>query len=212
MDAAKARDKRMTQDYIAEQIGVTKQAVNGWRRTGKIDKANLAKLAQVTGSDLAELLDVVPATTVNDDEYTDVLGYSQAAALGDGEEPMDYAETHSLKFKRTSLDGRGLNAANCAVFYGKGDSMLPTIKDGAAILFDTSKTRPVDGGLFVILVPGINGSNYSVKRCIELDGSWWFDALNPDGEHAWRRPKPMESKRHPIQIIGKVEWVASWVD
>ena len=153
-----------------------------------------------------------PVPAITDDEYTDVLGFSQAAALGDGEEPSDYQETHSLKFKRTSLSGRGLNAANLAVMYGKGDSMMPTIRDGSAILFDTSNTRPADGSLFVILVPGVNGSNYSVKRCIEVDGEWMFDALNPDGEHAWKRPRKMESKRHPIQIIGKVEWVANWVD
>ena len=209
--------KRITRPQLAELSGVGYSTIAELENGGMKSTTKLRQLADAMGANVVYLETgegdpEAPPTIISDDAYTDVLAYAQAAGLSDGEEMAEYAETYSLKFKRSSLDRRGLNAANCTVFYGKGDSMLPDIKDGAVMLIDTSKTRPVDGGLFVILVPGINGSNYSVKRCIEVGGEWWFDALNPDGEHAWKRPRKMENKHHPIQIIGKVEWVANWVD
>ncbi|RNK59634.1 S24 family peptidase, partial [Xanthomonas vasicola] len=79
-------------------------------------------------------------------DWADITGYSQAVGLGaGGTEAVEYAETHSLKFKKTSLRRRGILNHPLAVYYGRGDSMEPTINDGDEIIFDTSDTRPVDG-------------------------------------------------------------------
>ncbi|WP_262071924.1 S24 family peptidase [Stenotrophomonas sp. Marseille-Q5258] len=147
-----------------------------------------------------------------DSEYADIIGYSQAAGLGAGAEALEYAETHSLKFKKTSLRRRGIYGRNLAVYYGKGDSMEPTIKDGDAILFDTSDTRVVDGLLYVIQVDGMARPEYFVKRAMVLDTGVYFQSDNPHGDHHWRKPKPMASKRHPITVIGRVHWIGGWAD
>lgn len=153
-----------------------------------------------------------PAPQVDDSDYADVIGYAQAAGLGAGAEAVEYAETHSLKFKKTSLRRRGIHNKPLAVYYGKGDSMEPTIQDGDAILFDTSDTRPADGLLYVIQVDGQANPEYYVKRAMVLDAGVYFASDNPQGDHNWRKPKPMESKRHPITVIGRVHWIGGWAD
>lgn len=153
-----------------------------------------------------------PAPQVDDSDYADVIGYAQAAGLGAGAEAVEYAETHSLKFKKTSLRRRGIHNKPLAVYYGKGDSMEPTIEDGDAILFDTSDTRPADGVLYVIQVDGQANPEYYVKRAMVLDAGVYFASDNPAGDHNWKKPKPMESKRNPITVIGRVHWIGGWAD
>lgn len=151
--------------------------------------------------------------TVEQDDYADVVGYSQAVGLGAaGAEAEEYAETHSLKFKKSSLRGRGIYGRNLAIYYGKGDSMEPTIEDGDAILFDTSDTRVVDGCLYLIQVHGAANPEYYVKRAMVLDGTVFFSSDNPRGDHHWQKPRRMDSKREPITVVGRVHWIGGWAD
>lgn len=148
-----------------------------------------------------------------EDDYIDVIGYSQAVGLGAaGAEAVDYAETHSLKFKKSSLRRRGILGRPLAVYYGKGDSMEPAIQDGDAILFDTSDTRVVDGVLYVIQVDGQANPEYYVKRAMVLDAGVYFASDNPAGDHNWKKPKAMDSKKHPITVIGRVHWIGGWAN
>lgn len=153
------------------------------------------------------------AETEPEMDWESVTGYSQAAGLGAaGTEAEEYAETHSLKFKASSLRRKGLQARNLAIYYGKGDSMEPTIKDGDAIMFDTSDTRVVDGALYLIQLHGAANAEYYVKRAEVLDGIVYFRTDNPAGDHHWRKPKRMDSPKSPITVVGRVRWVAGWVE
>ncbi|KAF1008966.1 MAG: hypothetical protein GAK28_00598 [Luteibacter sp.] len=66
---------RLTQRYIAEQTGVSDQAVGGWLRTGRIDKKHFRTLARLTGKplsyfhgeDLASPADVVEGEVPSDE-------------------------------------------------------------------------------------------------------------------------------------------------
>ncbi len=147
-----------------------------------------------------------------DEAWESILGYGQAAGLGEGVEAQEYAVTHKLKFRADSLARKRLNHRSLAVMYGQGDSMLPRIHDGDAILFDTSDVRPRDEALFVIQTHGIAGNAYSVKRCRDFGDAVYFDALNPEGDHNWRKPRRVDDPRHPITIIGRVRWLGSWED
>lgn len=140
--------------------------------------------------------------------WSDILGYAQAVGLGKGAEAQEYAETHKLKFRADSLARKRLRPAGLAVMYGQGDSMLPRIHPGDAILFDTSDTRPRDGALFVVQL----GREIYVKRCEILDDIIFFKSDNPTGDHAWIKPKRMDAPRHPITILGRVRWIGSWED
>lgn len=179
-------------------------------RAGTLTK--LAKALQVNAEWLQYGRGPIEGTADAPDsaDWADVVGYSQAAGLGNGMEAVEYAETHSLKFKANSLRRKGLNARNLAIYYGKGDSMEPIIEDGDAIMFDTSDTRVVDGALYMVQVHGAANPEYYVKRALLLDGATYFQSDNPAGDHDWRKPKRQDSPRSPIAIIGRVCWIAGW--
>lgn len=141
-------------------------------------------------------------------DWVDVRGYAQAAGLGAGAEAEEYAETHKLKFKASSMRRKGLRPDKLSVFYGKGDSMEPRIKSGDAILFDTSDVRPQEGTIYLILWKG----EYYAKRAMILDDVVYFTTDNQKGDHNWVRPRRMDAKRDPIEIVGRVRWIGSWED
>lgn len=217
--SAHARGRGITQDKIAEELGITQGAVSQYLN-GKIpmNYRTLFAFCRALGIPASDIRTDLPeqslpgASSVEDSDYADVTGWSQAVGLGAGAEAQEYAETHSLKFKKTSLRRRGLLGRDLAVYYGKGDSMEPTIQDGDAILFDTTDTRPVDGSLYVIQLDGMANPEYYVKRALVLEAGVYFQSDNPAGDHQWRKPKPMVSKKHPITIIGRVHWVGGWRD
>lgn len=139
-------------------------------------------------------------------DWSDILGVRQAASLGHGAEPDEYAETHKLKFRADSLRRKHLRPDQLAVIYGKGDSMHPTIKDGDAILIDTSDKTPKDGHLYVITYDG----DLLAKRLMELDGAWYAVSDNED-DPKWRKPRKLDPSKG-IEIAGRIRWVAGWVD
>jgi len=203
----------MTQEELAHAAGWSSQSrISNYEREGfrvptLADVDVLARALNVTRPEL--LGDTLPAPAA-DDDHTNVLAYAQAAGLGDGPEAEEYAETHKLKFRSDSLARKRLSPRNLAVFYGKGDSMEPRIHNGDAILFDQSDTRPRDGHLYVILVPGAGAESYSVKRCELIDDLVLFKSDNPNGDHGWRKPRRMDDPKRPIKIIGRVRWIGSW--
>ena len=211
----------LTQAALAKKVGMTQQSIHQIE-SGKSQKsARLLELAMACGVSplwlalgIGKMTDVPQSNSSpeRDGQWADVIGYSQAAGLGDGAEAEEYAETHSLKFKANSLRRKGLQARNLAIYYGKGDSMEPTIKDGDAILFDTSDTRVVDGGLYLIQMHGAANSEYYVKRAEVVEGIVLFRSDNPAGDHDWRKPKRMDSARSPITVVGRVRWIAGWTD
>lgn len=199
----------MLQNEIAEAVGVSPQALTGWVKTGKIARDTMGKLARVCGRPVDFFLYV---NWQEPTDWDDVLGFAQAAGLGGGIEAQEYAETHKLKFRADSLARKRLNPRQLAVVYGRGDSMLPRIHDGDAILFDQSSTKPQHKKLFVIAVPGVGQTEYNVKRCNILGGMVFFEALNPEADHEWIEPRQMNDPKQPITIIGRVRWIGSWED
>ena len=211
------KDARMSMEAFGSVVGTSKQYVNGLEK-GANQRPNgefLEGWARHFNVNMRWLVSGKGAKHVaaaNDSgaEWPDIRAYHQAVGLGDGVEASDYEETHKLKFRADSLARKGLRPDNLAVVYGKGDSMLPRIQSGDAILFDTSDTRPVDGGLFVIAIDGTGNLEYNVKRCKLVDDLVLFEADNPAGDHTWRSARNMANKRHPIKIVGRVRWIGSW--
>lgn len=200
----------LTQEQLAHACGWSGQSrianYEAGKREPTFDDANaLAHALSVSREDLLG----GKARKVADG-WADVLGYAQAVGLGSGPEAQEYAETHSLKFKAASLSRQRLNAPSLRVMYGEGDSMLPRIQPGDAVLFDTSDTKPRDGAIFVVQVHGVAGREYQAKRCMVLDEAVYFTADNPEGDHQWRKPRRMDARKSPIEVIGRVRWIGSW--
>lgn len=213
------RPPHVTQDLVADLMGGVSQGAVSQYMTHRTRLNFRAVMA------FAKALDVDPRTIRSDlpeqqlldkdahaEDWADVAGYAQAVGLGEGKDAQEYAETHKLKFRADSLQRKRLRPHALAVVYGRGDSMLPRIRSGDAILFDTSDTKPRDGALFVVHADGAKGPEYSAKRCQEIGGMWFFDSLNPDGDHTWRKPRMMDDPKRPITIVGRIRWIGSWED
>ena len=68
------RESKIKQTDIATACGVTKQAVQGWLKTGRIDKSHLPKLADISGRSLNWWLeDDESNTTASEDENARIL-------------------------------------------------------------------------------------------------------------------------------------------
>lgn len=147
-----------------------------------------------------------PAAAMGESDWPDVLGYKQSASLGPGAVPDEYAETHKLKFRADSLRKKHLRPDKLGVVYGKGDSMLPRIRSGDAILFDMGDIEPKDGALFVISYKG----DLLAKRLVQLGGRWFIESLNQQARD-YRKPQPIDEFEH-FRIHGRVRWIGSWED
>lgn len=199
------------QSDLARALIESPQTVNNWESPDRgISKGGATKAQELLGISATWVLKgkgpmLVPRVD-QEETWSDVLAYAQAIGLGKGAEAQDYAETHALKFKSSSLQRKNLNPSKLAVMYGDGDSMEPRIKQGDAILFDTSDTRPADGGIFVVQWRG----EIYAKRALVLDDAVYFQTDNVNGDHNWLKPKRMDAKRDPVEVLGRVRWIGSW--
>lgn len=210
------RDEWLTQKAIETLLDVNQSAVSQYLNgLIPLNYRALLAFAEVLGVSPSEIRDDLPeqqSAFVKEEsgryelEWDEVRGFPQSVGLGAGAEAEDYAETHKLKFRADSLRRKGLFARNLAVYYGKGDSMEPRIKDGDAILFDTSDVIPRDDQIYIVRL----GKELFAKRCEILDDTIYFRTDNPQGDHNWRKPKKLNSPKNPIEIIGRVRWIGSW--
>ncbi|VFR32459.1 putative phage repressor protein [plant metagenome] len=126
-------------------------------------------------------------------------------AAGEGIENDHEQETGYIQFRRSFLRAVGADGGRARVVYAKGDSMLPVIQDGAALLVvpDESLTlRDLGaGGVFAI-----NYDGKMIVKSIVMDprsGRWMarsFNELHPD------IPLDDDSK---VKVLGRVVWVGA---
>lgn len=206
------QERGETQEDAARVAGVTKQAISKIERMGTVEAAasTTEPLARHYGVNVRWLVfgqgPKLREDGQQESEWADIIGVRQAAALGDGTEPDEYAETHKLKFKTASLARKKLRPERLAVVYGKGDSMYPTIKDGDAILIDTGDREPKDDKIFVITY----GRDLLAKRLLNLGGRWFIDSDNKS-DPKWKRPVAVDETKG-FEIHGRVRWIGSWED
>ncbi len=143
------------------KIGATtlQQWETGTREASIEVLGKLATLYQTTPQYLIFGIDSEQANPVaiqaqsNNDEYAFIPAYDIEASAGPGlfNDGKTRADKH-LAFRHSRLQSRGLHAKDLAVLFTKGDSMVPTIPEGAAIVIDKSRTRALDGKIYVIRI------------------------------------------------------------
>lgn len=149
--------------------------------------------------------DGYPWTPSTDPGWREIEASTQGAAAGGGRVPDDYAETHRLKFRQSSLMKKGLNPDNLRVEYVRGDSMQPRLHDGDAVLVDTSDTQKInDGAIYWIRY---EGENY-VKQIHKSGSSYVIESMNKL-DPQWRRPVVVAAGEE-FNILGRVRWIGSW--
>lgn len=101
-----------------------------------------------------------------------------------------------VPFSRQWFDRHGLGPKRCFIISVIGESMAPTLPEGAAILVDRASSHRADGRIYVIRTPRA----LVVKRVNkDRDGCWWLISDHP----GWKRARwPCEA-----EIVGEVRWV-----
>jgi phage repressor protein C with HTH and peptisase S24 domain len=201
--------RKMNRADLARRSGVGYSTISEVERGATGRTAEIPALARALNFSVDWLADgkgPMELIEPDEDEWPFVLAHRQPASLGPGAEVDEYAETHKLKFRAASLMRKRLKPDALAVCYGKGDSMMPRIHDGDAILFDRSDKEPADGKLYVVTYDG----KLLAKQLSLLGGRWFIESLNKDSKD-WRKPQPIEEHRH-FEIHGRIRWIGSWED
>ena len=175
----------LSRDAVVERAttGFSRSSLQAWEageREPSLD--NLFELAQIYGTHPWELLtgqrSEYPAS--NDDDYAYVAAYDIEASAGHGMftdgavKPDRY-----LAFRRQWIRERSLDTNQLAAIFTKGDSMTPTVPDGATIVIDLRHRMPVDGKIFVIRI----GDRLWIKRTRWIPaGALRLISDNPDYE------------------------------
>lgn len=201
----------LTRAQLAAQAGIAYPTLAGIENGDQRGTTRLPAIAAALNVDARWLLTGKgsmddPHAPQQSDDWSDVTAYSQAVGLGAGTEAQEYSETHALKFRTNSLRRKGLLNKRLSVYYGKGDSMEPRIRDGDAILFDEDDTRPEHGAIFIVQWRG----EIYAKRLKVVDDLILVESDNPAGDHHWNRPKRLDNPSDPVQIVGRVRWIGSW--
>lgn len=209
---AKAKALGITQDTVAEIMDASQGAVSQFM-VGKIAlnaKATLA-FAKALEVDWREIRSDLPELRLLQEEqgsysagWIDIPGSTQGAALGDGADLDEYAEAHKLKFRADSLSRKRLRPNRLQVFYGRGDSMEPRIRDGDALLVNLEETTPIHDAIFMVRWEG----RYYAKRLKQL-GRQWFLCSDNGSDPKWRDPVAIEDD-HDFEVIGRIRWIGSW--
>lgn len=190
------KSKRMTQQEVADKIGVARQSISLWQKDQTVPSGkNLEKLAAALGTTSGYLLfgqttpniktfedgDTPPDDVVVIHEYKLTFGASPS-----GVEPVPEWELvddgDDYWYKRTFFQKRHLNPDRCKRARVSGDSMEPTICDGDTFLFyEECDSRPgcviiADGQIYAISVEG----QLKVKRLSKTKDGIVVRSDNPD--------------------------------
>jgi phage repressor protein C with HTH and peptisase S24 domain len=136
------------------------------------------------------------------EHYAFVPRYDVHVSAGNGSMVYEANEQERPQsFRREYLQQKGLKEANLMCLKATGDSMEPTITDGATLLVNQAENTVQDGKVFVIRF----GSEIRVKRLyLRPDGGMTIQSDNPSFPDVDVTPDQMEH----VAIIGRVVWQA----
>ncbi|MGY0398951.1 MAG: XRE family transcriptional regulator [Ostreibacterium sp.] len=189
--------------------GVSYPTLDRWKKgTSDPQVSNLIALTKATnvsldwlvfGTDKEDSL-IINQNLKNDDDYDYVPFYRVKTSSGHGSYTDEQRQpAHHLAFRKHWLTARGLHLKNLVGLVTSGDSMEPTIHDGAAIIANTANNQALDGHIYVIRI----GDRVWVKRTQWLlDGGLRLISDNKTYENMDITSQKLENT--DIEIIGQV--------
>ena len=141
-------------------------------------------------------------------EFTDIRTAAGTGAVVHGE----YVKS-MIEFPLSWLRERGLQPGQCRVITVVGESMEPTITDGASILIDLQSRLRRNGRIYVIR---IGNDELIMKRAVrDPEAGWLIVSDNPDKKTYPTQPWPddasivAEMKWHGQSFIERDDWPRS---
>jgi len=190
LDELKAGDPSKTQGWLAEEVGVSNNAVSKWIKTGKISRDSAILVAKALGLTLGHLLGEESLAPV-------ILGAKKVAVVDAGdpdfiEIPMvrlrlsagvtgfqtepDRRDGGTLGVRRNWIERSGLIPGKLIAINVKGESMEPSLYEGDLVILNTADTQMRDGAVYAINYEG----EAVIKRLSRDAGEWWLTSDNPD--------------------------------
>lgn len=214
----------ITQDQVAEQMGVTQGAVAHWlggRREPSLEKigalldylglppmfpasGTVAPVRRPIESNAEYLGDMKvwsDGDPIEDDECAVPYFAEVEFAGGDGMTEVMEVAGRMLRFSNATLCAAGVEQENAAIARVRGNSMEKLILDGAAIGFDRADTSIIDGEIYAFNHDGM----LRVKYLYRLPAG----AIRIRSENADEFPDEImtsEQYRDEIKMLGRVFW------
>ena len=105
-----------------------------------------------------------------------------------------------MPFSATILRELGVNTSNCHIIRARGESMEPTIRDGAVVLVDVSRRRDREDSVYALMF----GEDVRIKRlAFGAFGGLTLMSDNP----AYPDEVLGRADLDQVKIVGKVIWV-----
>lgn len=141
----------------AELSGVSRRTLSDYVSGKSEPKAStIIEIAQATGVSVAWLMgedDRGDASSKNlpaevNETIVRLPRFDARASAGRGLVPVNEMPVGEVAFARDFLRNLGANPDYCYILEARGDSMWPTIPDGALLIADASKTEVDDGRIY----------------------------------------------------------------
>jgi putative c repressor len=159
LDARKAAG--LSRNAVTDRAtsGFSRSSLQAWE-AGEREPSleNLFDLAVIYGTSPWALVShtapsLAPKAEASNDDYYYIPAYEIEASAGHGAftEGATTPAKH-LAFRKDWIHDRRLAPTSLSAIFTRGDSMEPTIPDGATILVDGSRIEPLDGKIYVIRI------------------------------------------------------------
>ncbi|MBS9777160.1 MAG: helix-turn-helix domain-containing protein [Gammaproteobacteria bacterium] len=147
----------------ARQTGISVPSISRWRDgTSDPSRTNIVKLAEAANVSLAWLAtgdgemkssEESTNSNTNEGDYVSVPFYRATASAGHGAFTDGHSKpSHHLAFRKRWLEAKGFDLKHLVGLVVSGDSMEPTIHDGAAIIINMARNEVMDGNIYVIRI------------------------------------------------------------
>ena len=195
---------------VSKKTGIPLGTLNKYlARTSGASFYNVVKIAQATETDLAELTGAISkygtrakaekGALATNDNIVRLPRFEARASAGNGLVAVNQMPVGDVAFAREFLRNLGANPEYCYILEARGDSMWPTIPDGALLIADASKTQVDDGRIYHFNVT----DKVLVKRARwAMDGKLY---LTSDNQAAGYQPEVFTADRvHELSVGGRI--------
>ncbi|MBO7705288.1 MAG: LexA family transcriptional regulator [Acinetobacter sp.] len=221
------RQRNLTQQKIADALGVSKTSVIYWEKDENVPKhESLIALARTLGTTTEWLLsgvgvpeksnadmaamevgiyqagDPVPDGYVAIDYYDDVY-----VSAGNGYLNLEKPSNNKMLFPVDLIKECNVEPTTTKVIHVRGESMFPKLKDGQAISIDMSAKTIYDGEIYAFQVGDDTKIKYLFNWNDEGKGGFKAVSANPDKNQfpdEYYSPSRIESEG--ITILGQYWW------
>lgn len=221
------RQRNLTQQKIADALGVSKTSVIYWEKDENVPKhESLTALAKTLGTTTEWLLDgvAVPEKSNADIAKMEVGIYQAGDPVPDGYVAIDYYDdvfvsagngylnlekpsNNKMLFPVDLIKECNVQPSATKVIHVRGESMFPKLKDGQAISIDMSARTIYDGEIYAFQVRDDTKIKYLFNWSDEGKGGFKAVSANPDKNQfpdEYYSPSKIESEG--ITILGQYWW------